>query len=355
VKVEQQVELSSEVMIDTNANTLQSIAMAVRQHDMGVTPNRLADPLFILAPPRSLVAVVGAMLGQHPQLYGLPETHLLGCETLAEWWERSSQGTFNMSHGLLRAVAQLYFGEQTETSIRLASGWLRRRLDFTTGFLLEQLAERVHPQILVYKSPSIVYRLESLQRAHILFPQARFIHLLQHPRGHGEAVMEAIREAAAHGPVPQWMLHLASYPERSASASELPERSQDLDPQRGWYALNRNICEFLEAIPVDQQRRIRGEELLNNPNQGLQSLAEWLGIRTDAEAIEEMQHPERSPYACFGPPGARYGNDHFFLRSPALPSGQTAPYSLDGPLGWREDGQGFLPKVKELARQFGYE
>jgi hypothetical protein len=353
LKVGQQVELSSEVMIDTNTNTLQSIASAVRQHDTVVTLTRLADPLFILAPPRSFAAVIGAMLGQHPQLYGLPETHLFGCKTLAEWWDRSSQGTFNMSHGLLRAVAQLYFGQQTETSIRLASGWLRRRLDFTTGFLLEKLAERVHPRILVYKSPSIVYRLESLQQACTMFPLAKFIHLLQHPRGYGEAVMEAIREAAAHGPIPQWMLHLASYPELSTSESEL--HSQDLDPQRAWYALNWNICAFLEAIPDDQKLRIRGEELLSNSDQGLRFLAEWLGIRTDAEAIEEMKHPERSPYACFGPPGARYGNDHFFLRNPALRPGPAEPHSLAGPLSWREDRQGFSPKVKELAQQFGYE
>jgi hypothetical protein len=314
----------------------------------------IADPLFILAPPRSFAAVVGSMLGQHPQLYGLPETHLFGCETMAEWWDRCSQGTFNMSHGLLRAVAQLYFGEQTETSIKLANGWLRRRLNFTTGFLLEVLAEKVHPRFLVDKSPSIVYRLDALQRAYTLFPLAKFIHLVQHPRGYGESVMEAIREAAVHGPVPQWMLHLASYPALSAGASELPEHSQELDPQRGWHALHSNICEFLDTISAEQKRRIRGEDLLNDPDQSLRSIAEWLGIRTDAEAIEAMQHPERSPYACFGPPGARYGDDHFFLGSPALRPGQAEPHSLDGPLSWRTDGQGFLPKVTELARQFGY-
>jgi hypothetical protein len=315
----------------------------------------VTDPLFILALPRSFAAVVGSMLGQHPQLYGLPETHLFGCETMAEWWDRCAHGTFHMSHGLLRTVAQLYFGEQTEASSRLANGWLRRRLDFTTGFLLEILAERVHPRILVDKSPSMVYQRKSLQRAYTMFPQAKFIHLVQHPRGHGEAVMEAIKEAAAHGPVPQWMLHLASYPGLSVNASELQEWSQVLDPQRGWYALNRNICEFLESIPADQKLRICGEALLNNPDQDLRSIAEWMGLRTDAAALEEMKHPEHSPYACFGPPSARYGNDHFFLRSPTLCSWQAELHSLDGPLSWRDDGQGFLPEVRELAQQFGYE
>jgi hypothetical protein len=68
-----------------------------------------------------------------------------------------------------------------------------------------------------------------------------------------------------------------------------------------------------------------------------------------------MQHPERSPYACFGRPGAALGNDLFFLRSSALRPERAGLHTLDGPLSWREDGRGFLPEVKELARTFGYE
>jgi hypothetical protein len=79
-----------------------------------------------------------------------------------------------------------------------------------------------------------------------------------------------------------------------------------------------------------------------------------MGLRTDEEAIGKMKHPERSPYSCFGPPSARYGNESFFLHSPALgPAPQI--HTLDGPLSWRPTAQEFLPKVKQLARQFGYQ
>ena len=135
------------------------------------------DPLFIMALPCSFSSVIGTMLGQHPQLYGLPETHLFGCNTVAEWWDASSKESFNMSHGLLRAVAQMYFDEQSDIAIAQARAWLRRRLDFTTGFLLETLAERISPRILVEKSPSIVYSRTSMDRAHSMFPVGRFIHL----------------------------------------------------------------------------------------------------------------------------------------------------------------------------------
>jgi hypothetical protein len=67
-----------------------------------------------------------------------------------------------------------------------------------------------------------------------------------------------------------------------------------------------------------------------------------------------MKHPERSPYAHYGPPGARYGNDRSFLRSPELRPTRAERWELDGPLSWRADGQGFAPQVLELARLFGY-
>src|SRR5712692_1799584 len=128
-------------------------------------------------------------------MYALPETHLLLAETVGEWWEICAGSSFSMADGLFRAVAQLYFGEQTERSIVLARAWLRRRLPFATGYILELLAEQVRPRMVVEKSPSIVFHIGSMQRAYRMFPQARFIHLLQHPRAHAEAVVSAIRDA----------------------------------------------------------------------------------------------------------------------------------------------------------------
>ena len=39
-------------------------------------------PVFILAPPRSYTTLICAMLGQHPELYGLPELHLFIAERM---------------------------------------------------------------------------------------------------------------------------------------------------------------------------------------------------------------------------------------------------------------------------------
>lgn len=306
--------------------------------------------LVVLAPPCSCASVVGAMLGQHPEMFGLPETHLFACETVSQWLELSARETFNMAHGLLRLVAQLCFGGQAEGQIVQARGWLRRRAHLTTGYLIEELAEMVCPRTIVDKSPSTVYRLDSLQRIRNMFPQASFLHLVQHPRQYAESVMKALREAAAHGPVPGWLLNLASG--RVTSDSTVQEGA--VDPQNAWHVLHKNISEFLATVPEHQKFLLRSEDLFAYPDENLASIAGWLGMRKDREVIEAMKQPERSPFACFGPENAHHGDDHFFLSDPTAKFGQQTPQSLEGPLNWRTDGGEFISEVKELARNFGY-
>jgi hypothetical protein len=337
----------------------------VRREKVSATPVQIADPLFILSAPRSFSSVVCAMLGQHPQMHGLPETHLFADEMMDRWLQRSSRENYPMAHGLLRAVAQLFYGGQTEDSVKRALGWLMRRTSSTSGMVFEELALQVSPAILVDKSPSMVYTLDAMRRVHRLFPQARFIHLVRHPRGHGYSVLK-YRSALAKpeyqsrereleaGRVPDWLNNLASFP-YPPHGTEADSELFDVDPQRGWYVLNRNIVEFLQSVPDSQWIRIRGEDLLTEPDRGLATIAEWLGLRDDREAIELMKHPESSPYACFGPPGARCGNDIFFLQDPVLHAGRAQKQSLEGELTWRRDGRGFLPEVKQLAQRLGYE
>jgi hypothetical protein len=169
--------------------------------------------------------------------------------------------------------------------------------------------------------------------------------------------MRYIEERKKHGPIPasHWLLRISSYPPPNVSGDNRQE-NVDLDPQNGWYALHTNITGFLKSIPAGESMRIRGEDLLAEPDRVLREIAVWMGLRADHEAVERMKHPERSPYAFLGPPGARYGNDAFFLQDPVLRSSRAAELlSLEGPLEWRNDGAEFCPDVKRLAGEFGYE
>ena len=273
------------------------------------------------------------MIGQHPQMYALPELHLFAAETMQEWWMLCENPRWR-AHGALRVVAQLYYGGQTENTIEEASGWLRRRSHLTTGMFLEMLASRVHPRRVVEKSPSITYNVEYMERTLRVFPTARYLHLLRHPRTQAESIIR----------------HQQSRRERGV----LRDRYWQ-NPPAGWFTNHTCISEFLASVDDRRQMRVRAEDLLGDPDRVLQSIFEWLGVRTDVEAVEAAKHPERSVYACVGPKGAHAGNDGNFLRDPVFRMAPIARANLDDPVSWSPAGEGFPPRVKRLAREFGYD
>jgi hypothetical protein len=292
------------------------------------------------------------MLGQHPELYALPELHLFRTETVGEWLRLSRTESFEMEHGLLRAVAELCYNEQTEQGVLEARGWLQRRSHITTGLLMEELAELIAPRALIERSPSHVYSPAILRRMLEMFPMARFVHLTGHPRSYCETVMNALRTRGfgPGDPPSDWLSYLAWFPREPGSpAPDVP------DPQWAWLTLHRNIDAFLETVPADQQRRFKGEDVLSGDEGCLADFAEWLKLRHDDSAVEAMRHPERSPFARPGPATATSGSDAFMFGGCDYPSEWRSPGSLDGNVGWLPDDTGLLPPVKELAAKFGYQ
>jgi hypothetical protein len=277
-------------------------------------------------------------------MYALPELHLFTADTTSEWLERCAGATFEMDHGLVRTVAELVYGEQTEAAAIRARGWLQRRGHLTTGLLLEKIIDRVAPRVAVEKSPSTAHSAGTLQRAFELFPGARFVQLVSHPRLYCDTVIETLGAATTTSELPptHWLVQLAG-----GSGGEP-------DPQLAWLEANRRIADFLRGVPMEQHRLVRGEDLLGGGRAALVRLAAWLGLRTDADALDQMRHPERSPFAQLGPPSAAFGNDRFLRRGPLVRAEWLRPRTLDGPLGWRSDRAGFAPQVRGLAGDLGY-
>ena len=85
-------------------------------------------PIFVLATARSYSSVVTTMIGQHPELAGLPELKLFCYGTIGElevslprfWIDR---GIEHRSPGLVRALVQLEFGGQQSDRLALARAW----------------------------------------------------------------------------------------------------------------------------------------------------------------------------------------------------------------------------------------
>lgn len=299
----------------------------------------MPDPLFILAPHRSYTSVVCAMLGQHPQMYGLPELNLFVAETMQEWWTRYRNGAAMATQGLWRALAEVFQGEQTVRTVRMVRRWIGSNLDRTTTAIFQDLVAKLAPRVVVEKSPSTTSQAEFLERVGRAFPNAYYLHLLRHPRSYSESVLS----------MPMAKLYLSYYDYYDYSVTP-----PILEPQKAWYGVNTLICRFLEGVPESRKMRLRGEDILADLDRHLVNIAAWLGLRTDRAAIESMKYPERGPFSHFGPPGAVLGNDPKFLRHPELQPNRAKPGRLDGPLAWRDDGVGFFSEVRQLAQEFGY-
>lgn len=264
------------------------------------------DPfLILLSPPRSFSSVVSTMIGQHPDLYGFPELHLFIGDTVQEVLDREYRaGNHFGPPGLLRTIAELEFGCQTTATITRAIGWLAQRAHWSTKAMMEHLRARVAPRIGMEKSPITALKPLGLERAWAFYPQAHFLHLVRHPVSTRRSMDLFLDQRTRQ------------------------DQGRPFDSLISWYRFHRNILEFTQSLPPGQALMVKGEDILSEPDRYLPQIAEWLGIRTDAQAIQAMKHPEYSPYAYRGPAPAHGGNDGNFMRAPELRSGRVREPSL---------------------------
>jgi Sulfotransferase family len=294
-------------------------------------------PVFLLAPPRSFTSVACGIIGQHPELMGSPELNLFRARSMSHFI-----GLTRLHMGLHRFVAQVYAGEQSIESIIMARNWMLARRSKTTIEVHRELCAKIAPRALVQKSPRYHRRLSYMTPMLEAFPNARFIHLLRHPRGMCRSYLD-MNEPAAQ------LLACADLGALDRTGDE-----PVADPQILWHDYNLRILEFEKRVDPSRWLRIVGEDFLADIDAQLVRLCRWLGISDSPEAIAAMKRPEESPFACFGPINAMIGNDPNFLREPHLRPYTRKPQSLEGPLAWRPDGASFHPRVVAMAHSFGY-
>jgi len=291
----------------------------------------------VLAPARSYTSVVATMVGQHPDLAGLPELKLFSYRTISEleaslpsyWRER---GFVHRSPGLVRALAQFEFGGETQEHLAAAQAWLHERGHWSGAQVMDALLARLAPRAAVEKSPENVTTAAALRRLATAYPNARYLHLTRDP-------VSTQASMAAH--------LLRTVPEH-------PRLGEPMAGIAAWRNIHARILRFAASVPGDRIMRVRAEDVLNDPRVRLRRIAAWLRLRTDDAAIEAMCHPEASPFACFGPSGSGIlgGHDHGFLRDP-IPRRVEFPRTLEQPSGWH-GGRRLWQRTAALARQLGY-
>ncbi len=310
----------------------------------------MTKTLIILCPPRSFSSVISTMIGQHPELYGFPELHLFSAETVREMIATYSTRGKVAAPGLLRTLAQEHHGIQSTETVLQALDWLMERKDWTTEKLFNYLIELINPKIGVEKTPNTSKRKQFLQRAYQICPDAYYLHLTRHPLSTRKSIFEFAKNRE----------------QKQQRKSDINNKKYSAEGLLFWYCMHVNIINFMNTLPTIQTMRIKGENILSQPDLYLKQIAEWLNIRTDDEAISAMKYPEKSPYAYIGPFPCPGGNDPKFMRSPILRSGTVKEPNLDKffkQKQWQPEDikkvassdDKFKQKVSELAHFLGYQ
>lgn len=287
-------------------------------------------PLFILCAPRSYSSVVCGMVGQHPELYGLPEVNLFYTDTVDEFLIATSEpGHRFMKAGVLRVLAELHHGEQNEDTVSEAEAWLDERASWPLSHVFSHIAELVYPRRCVDKSPANCSA-DSMKRLLKAFPRSPLFHISRHPRAVGTSTWKAMQGK---------------------------RRGLALKPnmiEKRWRDRHERILRLADRLAPGQMMYLKGEWLIADPDAYLPQICDWLDVGSDAAALEAMKHPEDSPYACVGPRNAREGNNPGYLKDPRLRVAPAPKLSLQGPLEWLPGSDGFSGQTIELAHFLGY-
>ena len=297
----------------------------------------MPDPLFILCPGRSFSSVVAAVIGQHPQCYGLPELYLFMGDTLGDTVDMATQSGRTSLVGLERVLAQLHDGVQTVDTIKAARDWIKANRALTAREVMEHIQSHVGDRILVEKSAGFGVDGDGMIRALKAYPKASFMQLLRHPRSRGVSHKNAMEE-----------LKMRRFMNRVMGVT--------LDFEARWTDKHLQIQDLGRRLPVGQLMRLNGEIFLRDLRLYLPQVCEWLDIRSDAEAIEAMLRPEDSPYSCIGPDNAKGGANRGFLANPKLDMdrlAKTKDATLDAPMDWAPEEE-FSEMTKILASYYGY-
>lgn len=298
-------------------------------------------PILILTPPGLPGQTLAAALGRNPAGYDLPELNLEQAASVDQL-QRDLVGIRGMQIlGLMRAVAQLYGGEQTGIAVEMARRWLNARAYLPTAHVTREIIARIAPRRMI--APVTAALFDRLTRKQLLrnCPDAVYVLLTAHPVTYG-----SLLSATEAGEV---MLTIAGATDESV-APALP------DPQQLWLMAQTALDDVAGQVPPDRIVRQDAAALVTDPGTALTSLAEALDLPGHAAAVAAMRDPEASVFAGPGPLGAPVaGNIHGFDRLNRDFAAAAPGTGLDAPLPWRPDGAGLTPEIRDRARAMGYE
>lgn len=222
--------------------------------------------------------------------------------------------------GLLRAIAQAHERKQDSASIARAWMWLMNNQAMSTRELFSHLCEAYPSKMCIEKSPENTRRVDRMVKILRLFPDAKFIHLTRSVVGSSKSLKEFLEHKSSKN--------------RKALENPLVKDNYSLF----WYQIHMNILKFRSIVEPRNFLSVRGESILSDPHTVLPQICEWLGVSACKSSIDEMMHPEKSPYSFFGPRLAPCGNDPKFITNPEFRLMRKKDHSLDSVRSYLESG-----------------
>lgn len=223
------------------------------------------------------------MLGQHPDLYALPELNLFLADTLGKLidWEHEVGPERGYLDGLRSAIAQLQFGDQDVKALDRANAWMSDRREWSTSKVFRCLAERVAPRRVVDKSPRASMARSSCARLLARVPEGYYLHLTRHPAAAIRSLASKVDEQGSH--VNRFFAQI-------------------------WVNCQETLIAAMENLDSQHSLRVRGEDLLGSPEEVLREITLWLGLSAGRGEIQQMMTPRGWPVVRSGC-GLQGGND----------------------------------------------
>jgi pimeloyl-ACP methyl ester carboxylesterase/aryl carrier-like protein len=220
---------------------------------------RIRNVAFVLSSPRAGSTLLRVMLAGHPSLFCPPELHLLSFESMQE--RRNKLGRSFLGEGLERAVMELksLTADQSKT---LVERWEEE--DWSIQDVYRELHDLAEPRTLVDKSPIYSGSLVTLQRAEMLFEDAKYIHLIRHPY----AVIESFVR------------------NRMGKIIGLSDEDPHSVAEQVWFASNDHIRKFSGDIGSDRYHRIVYEDLVQVSETTMREACHFLGLSFHEAVLE---------------------------------------------------------------------
>lgn len=227
-----------------------------------VLRDKLPPAAFILSSPRSGSTLLRVMLAGHPQLSSPPELHLLPFTTMSE--REQELGVSHLGEGLKRALMTLK-GIDAEVSQQLVASLIKEDLSIAEVYqMLQQLAG---DRLLVDKSPTYASKRQTLERAEIMFNDAKYIHLVRHPY----AVIESFARMRMDKLI--------------GSGNSDPYQLAELI----WKDSNQNILDFAQQVSPKRYHLVYYEDLVSKPQEVMTSICDFLEIPFDQAMLTPYQ------------------------------------------------------------------